>query len=198
MDVSGVILSAGESKRMGEPKALLMFEGRTIINRIVGQYLRGGVSEVIVVVNPEIYERVKKSLLKRIPENVKVVINENYKKGMFSSIQKGVTEAKFDNILLGLVDNPLIDAKIISTLIKSFENQWILIPTYMGKKGHPVIFGREAKEEIIKAPIENTMMRDIFHKFSDLVHFIEFDTDRILIDMDSKDDYERILRQWRK
>lgn len=198
MDVSGVILSAGESKRMGEPKALLLIEGRAIIDHIVEQYLIGGVSEVVVVVNPEIYERVKKSLHKKTPESVKIVINENYKKGMFSSMQKGVNEAKFDNVLLGLVDNPLIDANTVCRLIKSFNKHYILIPTYMGRKGHPVIFGKEVKEEIIKAPVENTMMKDIFQKFGDLVRFIEFDTQRILVDMDSKDDYERILKQWKK
>lgn len=210
MDVSGILLSAGESKRMGQPKALLKFGERSNIENLLDEYLSSQLDKVIVVTgfNGEslkkfIEKKTKNNLLKKSAgykevKKLKVVINEHYNLGMFSSIQKGIVEISYGGILIGIVDNPFINSTVIDELIENFSGGEIVIPDYHGKGGHPVIIPVSLREEILNANPEKTSLKDVFSCHSDMIKRIKFEDQTITFDMDTVEDYNRLLPLWKK
>lgn len=210
MDVSGVLLSAGESKRMGQPKALLKFGERSNIENLLDEYLSSQLDKVIVVTgfNGEslkkfIEKKTKNNLLKKSADHkevkkLKVVINEHYNLGMFSSIQKGIAEISRGGILIGIVDNPFTNSTVVDELIENFSGGEIVIPDYHGKGGHPVIIPFSLREEILNANPEKTSLKDVFSCHLDMIKRIKFEDQTITFDMDTVEDYNRLLSLWKK
>jgi len=222
LDVSGVLLSAGESKRMGQPKALLKFGERSNIENLLDEYLSSQLDKVIVVTgfNGEslkkfIEKKTKDNLLKKSADyrgvnllkksvgskevkKLKVVINEHYNLGMFSSIQKGIAEISRGGILIGIVDNPFTNSTVIGELIENFSGGEIVIPDYHGKGGHPVIIPFSLREEILNANPEKTSLKDVFSCHLDMIKRIKFEDQTITFDMDTVEDYNRLLPLWKK
>lgn len=198
MDVSGILLSAGESKRMGQPKALLKFGERSNIENLLDEYLSSQLDKVIVVTGFN-GESLKKFIEKKTKnKKLKVVINEHYNLGMFSSIQKGIVEISRGGILIGIVDNPFINSTVIDELIENFSGGEIVIPDYHGKGGHPVIIPVSLREEILNANPEKTSLKDVFSCHSDMIKRIKFEDQTITFDMDTVEDYNRLLPLWKK
>ena len=198
MDVSGVLLSAGESKRMGQPKALLKFGERSNIENLLDEYLSSQLDKVIVVTGFN-GESLKKFIEKKTKDKkLKVVINEHYNLGMFSSIQKGIAEISRGGILIGIVDNPFTNSIVIDELIENFNGGEIVIPDYHGKGGHPVIIPFSLREEILNANPEKTSLKDVFSCHLDMIKRIKFEDQTITFDMDTDEDYNRLLSLWKK
>jgi len=198
LDVSGVLLSAGESKRMGQPKALLKFGERSNIENLLDEYLSSQLDKIIVVTGFN-GESLKKFIEKKTKDKkLKIVINEHYNLGMFSSIQKGIAEISRGGILIGIVDNPFTNSIVIDELIENFNGGEIVIPDYHGKGGHPVIIPFSLREEILNANPEKTSLKDIFSCHLDMVKRIKFEDQTITFDMDTDEDYNRLLSLWKK
>ena len=198
MNVSGILLSAGESKRMGQPKALLKFGERSNIENLLDEYLSSQLDKVIVVTGFN-GESLKKFIEKKTKDKkLKIVINEHYNLGMFSSIQKGIAEISRGGILIGIVDNPFTNSTVIGELIENFSGGEIVIPDYHGKGGHPVIIPFSLREEILNANPEKTSLKDIFSCHLDMVKRIKFEDQTITFDMDTDEDYNRLLSLWKK
>jgi len=198
LNVSGVLLSAGESKRMGQPKALLKFGERSNIENLLDEYLSSQLDKVIVVTGFN-GESLKKFIEKKTKDKkLKIVINEHYNLGMFSSIQKGIAEISRGGILIGIVDNPFTNSTVIGELIENFSGGEIVIPDYHGKGGHPVIIPFSLREEILNANPEKTSLKDVFSCHLDMIKRIKFEDQTITFDMDTVEDYNRLLPLWKK
>ena len=141
---TAILLAAGRSQRMGEMKALLHWEGSTLIKYQVSTLIGAGAKEVIVVLghNAELLMSEIKDLAR-----VRCVINKDYDLGRTTSIKVGlnaIDSNDTDCILFLNVDQPR-NSDVISRLVLSHGNSQrnITIPTYDGKGGHPIIFGME-------------------------------------------------------
>ena len=154
--IAAVVLSAGESSRMGRPKALLPIDGQTFIARIVGALKQTPIGTVIVVLGhnaEEIKQRVE-----NLP--IEILVNPDYKLGQLSSLQVAVRHlekmADCDGMLVHLVDHPYIDAKLVESMIERFHagGKLIVVPRHGGKRGHPVIFSRKLFGELLAAPMD--------------------------------------------
>ena len=191
--ISGILLSAGESKRMGEPKALLELKGKKIINKLLEEYVGSLLTKVVLVLGFRADDIKKVINIKS--EKLKIVVNEHYEKEMFSSIQRGMEEIKSsDATLIGLIDHPFISRKLINWLINQYETDKIIIPSYNGRKGHPIIIPFSLKDEIIVLDPENYSLRDVIHRHENDVKIVKTNTDAIIFDMDTREEYERAKR----
>lgn len=193
--IVAVVLSAGESSRMGRPKALLPIDGQTFIERIVGALKESGLERIVVVLgfNAEAI----RPHLEHLP--VEIVINENYQKGQLSSLQTALRRLQSDEeceaILVHLVDHPYLSAAVVRRMIDSYaaSKKPIVIPKYQGKRGHPVIFGRALFAELLAAPLDQGAKAVVgAHRGEAL----EIDTDEIgvTLDIDTPELYRRHVK----
>ena len=147
--ISAILLAAGQSKRMvGENKLAKKIQGVPLIKHSVKNILASSIDELIVVLGHQ-KETIEKLINKN--EKIKFVFNKDFESGIASSIKTGLnnlsenTEAFF--ICLG--DMPMVNPNIYNQLIKSINKKEIIVPTYKGQQGNPVLFAKSMKEKII-------------------------------------------------
>lgn len=148
--LSAIILAAGESKRMGKPKQLMPLGKNTLLEQAIDNLLNSSVDETIVVLGHKAEEITKKIASKP----VKIVINPDYQQGMSTSIVAGLimVDPRSRAVMLALGDQPLVTSQTINQLIEAFikHNKGIAVPTYRGRRGHPIIFDIKYKAELFK------------------------------------------------
>jgi molybdenum cofactor cytidylyltransferase len=133
--LAAVILSGGESRRMGSPKALIPYRGATFLQHLLGVARHPKVAPVLVVLGPHADQIRKEVAL----EPSSVVINHDWEKGQLSSIQAALrhlaSTGETDGIMLLLVDHPLVSAALVEQLIAEFyrSGKPIVLPTFLGK-----------------------------------------------------------------
>jgi molybdenum cofactor cytidylyltransferase len=194
--LAGIVLAAGESRRMGQPKQLLPFGERTILERVVDTLLAAGVGEVVVVLG-HLAERVRAVLGDR---PVRAVINELYRQGMLSSIKYGVgaVGTEYDALLIALGDQPHIECAVVSEVMRAYRagNAGIVIPRYGEKKGHPIIISlQKYREAIVNLP-EDVGLNALMQEHADDVRLLDVATEDIIRDIDVPDDYTRELARF--
>ncbi|MGA2481598.1 MAG: nucleotidyltransferase family protein [Candidatus Acidiferrales bacterium] len=159
--LAAVILAGGESRRMGAPKALVPFQGRPFLEHLlqITRHPRIGVRRVVLGAHAV-------AISHRLPlEPHEVVINEEWEKGQLSSLHAAIHSLPCGpecagkatrGMLVCLVDHPLVSAELVDALIRAFytTRKLIAVPTYRGKRGHPVIFSSQLYEELLAAPLE--------------------------------------------
>ena len=154
--IVGVVLSAGESSRMGRPKALLPIDGQTFIERIVGALKQGGIERIIVVLG--FNADALRQQISHLP--VEILVNPDHKLGQLSSLQVAVRHLQAaqdcDGVMIHLVDHPYIDPKLVSLMLQRFDESKfsIVVPRHQGKRGHPVIFSRALFYDLLEAPLD--------------------------------------------
>jgi molybdenum cofactor cytidylyltransferase len=138
MRVGTIILAAGESKRLGRPKQLAIFEGRTLIERAVDTAAQ--VTSPVVVVLGAFAEEIRP----KIPTSARAVINDQWAAGMASSIQAGLSEieSQVDAVLLMVCDQPFVSEEDLAKIIERAP-AGIVAAEYEGTLGVPALFKRE-------------------------------------------------------
>jgi molybdenum cofactor cytidylyltransferase len=193
--IVAVILAAGESSRMGRPKALLPIDGETFIERIVGVLRKTKIGRVFVILGHNAAELSRR--IEHLP--IEILINPNYKLGQLSSLQVAVRrieqDADCDGMLVHLVDHPYIDARLVDTMIDRFyeSNKFIVVPRHGSKRGHPVIFSRRLYGELLKAPMDQGAKVVVNAHQADT---LEIDTEDIgiTIDIDTPELYRQHVK----
>jgi molybdenum cofactor cytidylyltransferase len=186
--VSAILLAAGESTRMGRQKALLPWDGTTLIEYQLAQL--GAVEDVreIIVVMGHEPQRILKATL---AAGARTVHNANYRSGKVSSIQAGVaavaTEA--DAILLIAVDQPR-HASVVRRIIEAhvMRGALITVPTYEGRRGHPVIFRAALRGELDAIHEDTLGVRAVIERHTDDVVTVEITDPAVRLDLNSPDD----------
>lgn len=179
---------------MGEPKQLLPFGESTIVETVVDSMLGAKFDEVIVVVGHCAAE-IKEQLRTR---PVRIVFNPDYREGMLTSAQVGIRSLQGSNAFsLMLVDQPFITSELINQVINAYQqtDKGIALPSYNYKRGHPVVFHQRYTCEILALDSGSSGVRTLFKKYGDDIHYVTVDTDRVLRDIDYREDYERALQE---
>ena len=189
-----IILAAGESKRMGFPKMLLEFHGKTMIENVI-EHVAGSDTDGILVVLGAGME-ILSSLVGKY--DVKCCYNENYREGMLSSVQCGFRNlpADFEAVMVFQGDQPFIRPTVINTVINEYRSsgRGIVIPVFNGKRGHPLLLDRKYRDQIdLLDPAEG--LRSITYLNSGDVHEVETNEPGILRDFDTYDDYKNEINQ---
>jgi molybdenum cofactor cytidylyltransferase len=179
----GVVLAAGLSRRAGCPKLELPMGGRTVIEHSVAS-LAAFCDRVIVVVGWRA-ERVR-DLLTGV-EGVHCVLNEAYEEGMFSSVRVGLAHVRAGRFLLLPGDQPMTRPETIRRLLAA-EGE-IVIPSFRGRKGHPVRIDSRAIPDILAEPPTGTLRDCIARRGYTTV---EVDDPGIHQDIDTLADYDAL------
>lgn len=188
--IAAIILAAGDSRRMGSPKALLSFSGATFIDHIMQQVKIAGFRPVVSVLGKSAGQILKQSSI----SSIEYVINPDPRKGMLSSIQTGLKHLPESaaGFLLLLVDHPFVQQSTLRALIETARNQpgRIIIPRVAGKHGHPVYFDRVFFQDLLNLPAGQSA-RDVIQKNSGSVIYLDVNDDGILKDIDTPQELEK-------
>jgi molybdenum cofactor cytidylyltransferase len=197
--ISAILLGAGESKRMKVDKLSLPWGRETVFEHCFNTLLRSTAQEIIVVINKQ-NEALKRALEKRsagTPKKVKIKSNPYYKKGMSTSIRKGlrVVDPRSEGILICLGDQPFLKTRTINLLLRAFgEGKGeIIVPSFRGMKGHPVIFHRRFKKELLKVK-GDVGGRFVLEKYPERIGLVAVRSEGVLKDIDTWRDYKNGLR----
>ena len=186
--ISAIILAAGESRRMGEPKQLMPLGKTTILERTVDNFLNSEVHDVIVVVGYKAEEII--SLI--ADRSVAIAVNSAYREGMSTSIVAGLSliSDNTQGVMLALADQPFIDSHTINHLIEAFgaHNKNIATPVYQGKRGHPVIFAIKYKEELLRLK-GDIGGKEIIGQHPDDILEVTVNCEGICVDINTVDNY---------
>lgn len=186
--IYGLILAAGESKRIGTPKALLKINSETFANRIANVLHSAGIQNIIVVAGPH-YEEIR-----RDADGFTVIFNPEHSLGQFSSLQTGLRQIpeQTEFVIVWPVDLPLVQKETLVTLLANAqkEKRPITVPVYHGRKGHPVIYTSETITKILSMEPSHTG-KELFEYFEERIDLIDVQDPAVLIDIDTPEDYER-------
>ena len=147
--ISAILLAAGKSKRMnGENKLIKNFKGTPLIKYAVENILNSSIDELLVILGYQ-NEIVEKTIDKN--NKIKIILNKSFESGMASSIKAGLNHLseKTDSFFICLGDMPMVNSDIYNQLIKSRNQKNIVVPTYNGQQGNPVLFDKSMKETVI-------------------------------------------------
>ena len=189
--ISAIILAAGESRRMGQPKMLLPWGKETVIEHVVAVFLSAGIKDIIVVTGSG-REEVEKAI-DRYP--VRKLYNRNYASGeMLSSLQCGLREMpkRAQATLIGLGDQPQVQESSVRLICEVYResNSRLVVPSFGRKRGHPWLMARSLWEEILALKPPETP-RDFLNKHADEIRYLDSETPTILADLDTPEDYRK-------
>jgi len=146
--ISAVLLGAGKSKRMGFDKLSLPWGEKTVLEHCFGTLLRSKVQELVIVLG--VRNKGTKNLFQG--QRVKIVTNPHPEGGMSSSIRRGLQaiHPSSHGILIALGDQPFLKTRTVNVLIRTFAQGrgGIIVPSFRGRRGHPVIFHKRYKKEL--------------------------------------------------
>ena len=193
--VWAILLAAGESSRMGRLKALLPWQGSTLIETQLHSLLDGGVEHVIVVLGHDA------DRLKPIVEAVagaSWVVNPDYLQGKTTSLKTGVSSLdgqQATDVLLLNVDQPRT-SEIVSTLIARHGTSpsLITIPTHGGKGGHPILLSAELIPGMAAIEEETKGLLAVVRRHADATERFEMDDPSVLWDLNTPEQYEEALK----
>jgi molybdenum cofactor cytidylyltransferase len=189
--IAAVVLAAGQSRRMGQPKMLLPWGQTTVLGQVLQVVKESGVEEIVVVTGAESEKvaEVARALGGR------AVFNPNFSQGeMLSSLQAGLEvlseDERVEAALVCLGDQPQVGARSVRMVTDRFRvtGSGLVVPSYQMRRGHPWLLGRRYWEEILTMqPPESP--RDFLRRHDDEIEYVVVPTPDILADLDTPEDY---------
>ena len=175
---------------MGRPKALLPYRGVTFLEQILNTIDSSALEHVVVVLG-----RDREAISRRV-ELPSWIYNEDHEQGMTTSFQAGIRALPKGTMtaMLFLVDHPLVAARTIDQLLERALEKAIVVPVHQGRRGHPVLFSKEALEEVLRLPASrgaDTVVR----ADPDRVIEVAIEDSGILVDIDTPALFERWARK---
>lgn len=148
------ILAAGQSQRMGQPKALVPFQGLSFVEHLITatRHARVGVTRVVLGAGAN-------EIRAKLPVDlVSIVVNSDWPKGQLSSIHAAIRSLPAggsEGLMICPVDHPLISPHLVARLLGAFDasGKAVVLPKYHGRRGHPVIFRAALYDELLAAPM---------------------------------------------
>jgi molybdenum cofactor cytidylyltransferase len=193
--IAAIVLAGGLSSRMGQPKVLMPWDGRPIIQVIVDKLKRARIDDIVVVTG-HLAGKVRAALE---GEPARLVHNAAYREGdMLSSLQAGLQAIgpEMSACMMVLGDQPQIDPRVISDVLSAYAEGRgaIIAPSYQKRRGHPIVIDRQFWPELLDLPPSGAP-RDVINAHADRIGYVNVATDSILRDIDTPQDYTQERRR---
>ncbi|HET9440415.1 MAG TPA: nucleotidyltransferase family protein [Longimicrobiales bacterium] len=191
--IDGIVLAAGASRRMGEPKPLLEVDGASFVEHAIKLLRNAGCRYVVAVVNGD------DDWIARLADTsgAAVVINEQTNSEQIDSLRLGIANLPdgYEAVLVLPVDFPRVQPATIERLLAEYARQpaGVLNPAYQGQPGHPVLFARDVAADLLHPDLP-AGARTVIEQHAAEARTIDVDDAGVLIDIDTPADYERYVR----
>jgi molybdenum cofactor cytidylyltransferase len=187
--ITAIILAAGKSKRMGQPKMSLPWGETTVLGQVISILRSAGVEDIVTVTGGfrEQVEVVAEQQGSRVIFNKEYASNE-----MLNSIQYGLQslKAEAEAALICLGDQPQVQERSVRRVCEAFQRSRsrLVVPSYQMRRGHPWLVARPLWEEILNMRSPGSP-RDFLNAHSQEIEYVEIDNSSILEDLDTPEDY---------
>ena len=179
---------------MGANKLLLPWGKKTVFTHCVHTLLQSKVKEVIVVLG----DRTKEMGSQFKGRKVKVVVNPHYRRGMSTSIRRGIRaiDPNSHGILIALADMPFVSARTVNALVRAFAQGKgeIIVPSFRGRKGHPVLFHKRYKKELLQLR-GDVGGKSIIERHPEEARLVRTKSEGVVKDIDTWKDYGKRVRK---
>jgi molybdenum cofactor cytidylyltransferase len=191
--LAAAILAAGESKRMGQPKALFPFQGSTFVEHLIAatRHARVGITRVVLGAGAQGI----RTNLKIDPSSI--VVNADWPTGQLSSIHAAIRSlpaGATEGILVCPVDHPLVSAHLVTALIAAFDvgGKLIVLPKYHGRRGHPVLFAAGVYEELLAAPLAIGARQVVWNHAADVME-VETEEEGVILNLNDPETVRKAI-----
>ncbi|MGB7875025.1 MAG: nucleotidyltransferase family protein [Anaerolineales bacterium] len=186
--ITALILAAGQSKRMGEPKMLLPWGKMTVLEKVITTIKAAEVEDILVVTGGA---REKVEAL--VGDTARTVFNPDYAGGeMLSSVQVGLSRLNsgVEAVLIGLGDQPQVQEGSVRLVLEEHRESRapIVVPSFQMRRGHPWLAARSHWDEILRMR-SPASLRDFLSDHADEIRYVELNNDSVLQDLDTPEDY---------
>ena len=195
----GVILAAGDSTRMGSPKALLLTpDGRTFVAAIAETFLAAGITDVVVVTGRD-HERLTDALANaRLPVAPRIARNPDPSRGQLSSLLTGmdaVVSPGTEAIVVTLVDVPMLSPDTVRLVVSEWQRTRapIVRPAIGDRHGHPVVFDQRVFSEL-RSAAPDVGAKSVVRAHANEVLNVPVADEGCLVDVDTPGDYQALSR----
>jgi molybdenum cofactor cytidylyltransferase len=189
--ITPIILAAGDSRRMGHPKALLPIGNKTFLKRILEIVQEIGLADPVVILGRA--AEIIQPTIQDLPACVK--INPDTDRGQLSSIQIGISSLGTDTqaCMIWPVDQPAVSADMVRRIALLFVQSGCLIalPKYGEKRGHPAIFHRSLFQEFLGSPLDEGPKKILVRHLQATAE-LPTDESAVIQDIDTPSDYEAL------
>lgn len=188
LNVSGVLLAAGASRRFGSAKMLTAIDGEPLVRRSARAYLEAGLDEVVVVLGSRADEIA--AALAGLP--LSLVLNGDWEDGMFCSVCAGIGAASPDaaRIAVSPADLPAVTPAVVRRIVDASlgtDDATLTVPSHAGRRGHPLVIPGALRMRILTWP-EDARLSDLFQEEDLSVRYVEGLGPEVLRDVDEPAD----------
>jgi molybdenum cofactor cytidylyltransferase len=189
---SAIILSAGNSSRMGVPKFSLRFDKTTtFLENLINQYNAFGCEEIIVVLNPDGVVALEQLKI-RLSSNTKVIINNHPEWERFYSMKLGARNLEETNsVFVSNIDNPFVNQSLLISLSEGSNEVDYVYPAHNGRGGHPFLLSVKVVTDLISEEKDQIHLKEFLSKYTK--KSVDVDDDKILLNINTEDEYKRIF-----
>ncbi len=192
--VAAIVLAAGLSSRMGQPKLLMDWGGKTVLQTVLLTLNTAGIETIHVVIGAN-RDLIEDSIL-ALSFPVELVFNPYFSNGeMTDSIKVGIASIPRDvsAVMIVLGDQPQMKLEVVKGVLDIYQKSGakIIVPSYQFRRGHPWLIERTLWSDLENLNPSFTM-RDFLRKHQDEIHYLEVDTPTVLQDLDTPQDYQRL------
>ncbi len=192
--IAAILLAAGESSRMGEPKQLLDWHGRPLVAAQVETLRAAGCRPVVVVLGAH-ESRVRRAVAARA--DVQITTNRQWLQGRASSIRAGARAipASATAVLVTSVDQPTT-TEVVRRLADTLEDQQdalVAVPRYEGRNGHPPVFSATLLRALQTVTEAQQGLRQVRRRYAEQTVFVDFDDPVVTLNLNTPDAYHRAL-----
>lgn len=189
--ISAIILAAGQSKRMGEPKMLLPWGNVSVLEQVIAVFASAGLEDILVVTGAK-RRRVEAVLERCRPQYpVRSVFNAAFETDeMIASVQCGLKhfdqEQAVGAALIGLGDQPQVEEGSVRAVCEAFQQTRspLIVPSHQMRRGHPWLVARDLWPDVLALTAGQTP-RDFLNAHAARIHYVEVSTPSILADLDT-------------
>ena len=180
--ISAIILAAGKSTRMGQPKMLMPWGDTTVLGRVIQTLQNSGVQEIVLVTNSILASQI-------MHHEVRITLNEGNE--MLTSVQLGLQALKpsAQASLVCLGDQPQVEEGSVRSVCDAFlkRKSDLVVPSFQMRRGHPWLIARPLWDEILGMPAGS--MRKFLNAHANEIEYVNVETASILQDLDTPEDY---------
>jgi len=190
-----IILAAGNSSRMGQPKPFVKLNNRlTLLENLVVELKNCNIKQIVAVLNNQ-GNQILETHYSYLKQAIEIVINPYPEKGRLFSLKTGITKTGITPLFVQNVDNPFIHKELIDGMSNLLTKSAFVVPEYQHKGGHPVLISAEIVDDMLNKSLHTDNLRTFLSHYKKITYACTFQ--EILLNLNQPSDIEVFKKKFK-